>query len=119
MGEAAEEKKVLQNRKAEEEVNVLICKERKVDKLIGEALRLEKAIADYIDGGKEENFVKLKNEKAVNEETMGELKEARSNVERNLAKIKDEISNQDGRRRTFEDNLRLRDYQIEEKKHRK
>ena len=73
-------------------------------------------ISTYADGEKEEILDQLKQEKLNLEGKMTELKGEKRETEERGGKLKLAISNQESRRRMFDDNLRLREYKTKEAK---
>jgi len=103
-------------RQGEQAVEVILDRERKLERFLHELQRLETLCASYADGEKEVVLEKLKKDKLELEEKMGELKEEKRETEERVNKLNLDISNQESRRRLFVDNLKLRDYREKEAK---
>ena len=71
----------------------------------------------YQEAGKEEALEKFKQERTNLEERMSGMKNQRADIERQASELKVEVSNQESRKRLYEDNLKLRDYKDQEQKH--
>ena len=103
----------------EKEVEKLHESKRNVGKFIVKLENLEENIQSYIDAGKQEEIPKLKKEKESLELKMTESKEEKKATDNRISQIKLEVSNQESRRRMYDDNLRLREYSSKEAKLRK
>jgi len=103
-------------RQGEQAVEVILDRERKLERFLHELQRLETLCASYADGEKEVVLEKLKKDKLELEEKMGELKEEKRETEERVNKLNLDISNQESRRRLFVDNLKLREYREKEAK---
>lgn len=103
-------------RQGEQAVEVILDRERKLERFLHELQRLETLCASYADGEKEVVLEKLKKDKLELEEKMGELKEEKRETEERVNKLNLDISNQESRRRLFVDNLKLREYREKEEK---
>ena len=103
-------------RDGERVVENILERDRKLERFITGLQRLDTVISTYADGEKEEILDKLKQEKLNLEGKMTELKGEKRETEERGGKLKLAISNQESRRRMFDDNLRLREYKTKEAK---
>jgi len=103
-------------RQGEQAVEVILERERKLERFLHELQRLDALCANYADGEKEVVLEKLKKDKLELEEKIGELKEEKRETEERVNKLNLDISNQESRRRLFVDNLKLREYREKETK---
>jgi len=117
--EETENKKRKLISEGEREIECLVERERKLERFLGELKRLDQVLSRYAELGKEEHLEKLKKEKLDLEEKMSELKDEKRQIEERVGKLKVAVSNQESRRRLFDDNLRLRDYKTKEGKYEK
>jgi len=115
--EETENKKRKLVRDGEKEVEVLVDRDRKLERFLGHLQRLDSVLTKYTDSDKDEQLEKLKKDKVELEEKINELKEEKRQIEENMSKLQVAVSNQESRRRMFDDNLRLREYKNKEKKH--
>lgn len=103
-------------RDGERSVENIVEKERKLERFLEGLQRLDTLISNYAEGEKEEHLDRLKRDKKEIEEKIRELKEEKRESEEQGSKLKLAVSNQESRRRMFDDNLRLRDYKRKEGK---
>merc|ERR1719318_2553054 len=89
-------------RDGEKAVEKIVERERKLERFMEGLKRLDTLLGNYADGEKEELLDRLKKDKRETEERGSQLKLA--------------VSNQESRRRMFDDNLRLREYKRKEEK---
>jgi len=106
-------------REGEQSVEVLMDRQKKVERFMEGIQRLDTKISQYADGDKGDALEKLKSMKGDIESQLAELKNEKREIEEKSGKIKLDISNQESRRRMFDDNLRLRDYKRKELKYEK
>merc|ERR1719342_1877589 len=92
-------------------------RERNLERVRVDLERLDKDLQAYINGGKEEELEKFRKEKSNLEEQMDAMKKQRVAIERQASELKVEVSNQESRKRLYEDNLKLRGYKNQEQKH--
>ena len=92
-------------------------RERNLERARVDLERLEKDLTAYQEAGKEEALEKFKQERSNLEERMSGMKNQRADIERQASELKVEVSNQESRKRLYEDNLKLRDYKDQEQKH--
>eukprot|EP00092_Neocalanus_flemingeri_P030577 GFUD01033198.1.p1 GENE.GFUD01033198.1~~GFUD01033198.1.p1 ORF type:complete len:1313 (+),score=556.33 GFUD01033198.1:149-4087(+) len=115
--EETENKKRKLMRDGEKMVECIVERERKLERFSGDIQRLDTVLSTYADGDKDEHLERLKKDKVDLEEKMSELKDEKRQTEERASKLKVEVSNQESRRRLFDDNLRLRDYKNKEGKY--
>merc|ERR1712130_601576 len=92
-------------------------RERNLERVRVDLERLEADLQKYQDSGMEKELKRLEEEKNRLEEKMSEMKKQRVQFERQASELKVEVSNQESRKRLYEDNLKLRDYKDQEQKH--
>jgi len=103
-------------RDGERAVETIMERERKLERFLEGLQRLDTLISNYADGEKEENLARLKRDKTEIEGKITELKDEKRESEEQVSRLKLAVSNQESRRRMFDDNLRLRDYKSKEAK---
>ena len=108
--EQAEERKRKCVKQGEEEVKALQMKERKIERFKDNLLKLEASIQKYIKDGQESKLAELKKLKSSLEAEATELQQEKKETMERISKLKLDVSNQESRRRMFDDNLRLREY---------
>merc|ERR1719285_798847 len=117
--ETAENKRSEIRKAGEDAVKEIQDKEKKLEKIKSNVERLDASIQEYISQGKENQLKERKREKDEIETKLTTAKDVRVTVENKISKLRVEVSNQESRRRNFDDNLKLREYHEEEKKHSK
>jgi len=106
----AEDRKRRQVQAGDAEVQTLFKRLRNVEKHQITLKKLEENIQMYIDAEKENEVERLKKEKNELEEEIKVIKEDKKATEQKIGKLKVEVSNQESRKRMYDDNIRLREY---------
>merc|ERR1712029_1197937 len=104
----AEDRKRRQVQAGEAEVQTLFKRLRHVEKHQITLKKLEENIQMYIDAEKENEVERLKKQKNELEEEIKVIKEDKKATEQKIGKLKVEVSNQESRKRMYDDNIRLR-----------
>jgi len=94
-----------------------IRRERNLERVRVDLERLDKELKKYQEDRKKEELERLKRERTNLEEKMSEMKAQRVEIEHRASELKVEVSNQENRKRLYEDNLKLRSYKDEEQRH--
>merc|ERR1712098_522858 len=113
LGEA-EERKRRQIQAGDAEVQTLLKRQRNVEKHQITLKKLETGIQEYIDEEKENEVDRLRKEKGELEGDIKVLKEDKKATEHKIGKLRVEVSNQESRKRMYDDNIRLREYKEKE-----
>lgn len=92
-------------------------RERNLERVRVDLERLDKELKKYQEDRKKEELERLKRERTNLEEKMSEMKAQRVEIEHRASELKVEVSNQENRKRLYEDNLKLRSYKDEEQRH--
>ena len=92
-------------------------RERNLERVRVDLERLDKELKKYQEDRKKEELERLKRERTNLEEKMSEMKAQRVEIEHRASELKVEVSNQENRKRLYEDNLKLRSYKGEEQRH--
>jgi len=103
----------------EKDVDKLIHHQKDLEMSSSNLKTLEKNIERYLESGQEEKREKLKKEKVTLNRAIDELKKQKKTSEERISKLMVEISNQENRKRMFNDNLRLREFRTKEEQYRK
>ena len=98
----------------EHELNKLLGKHKKVEQHIFTLQQLEEKIRKYIEEGKENEVKTLKEKKDELDEQIKSIREDKKEIEEKMSNLKVEVSNQESRRRMYDDNIRLREYKTKE-----
>ena len=92
-------------------------RDRNLERVRVDLERLDKELKKYQEDRKKEELERLKRERTNLEEKMSEMKAQRVEIEHRASELKVEVSNQENRKRLYEDNLKLRSYKDEEQRH--
>jgi DNA repair protein RAD50 len=115
--EAAEDRRKTVRRDGDRAIDANREKERRLEGLRGDIERLETAVRTYIQDGKDASLRTSKREKVELESKLGEMRAGRADLESRISDLRVRVSGQDGRRRIFDDNLKLREYKRQENRH--
>ena len=115
--EEAEERKRKCVKEAAGEIQKLQLKERKIERFKDNLIKLEKSIQQYKDEGKAEELTQLKQTKNNLETEIQTVKDEKKDFDEKISKLKIDISNQESRRRMYDDNIKLRKYVENESKY--
>jgi len=92
-------------------------REKNLERVRVDLERLDADLKAYQDAGKEELLERFMEERANLEEKMSEMKEQRVKIENQASELRVKVSNQETRKRLYEDNLKLRGYKDQEQRH--
>ena len=92
-------------------------RERNLERVRVDLDRLDADLKKYQDDGKDEELDRLQKEKDNLEKKMSEMRKQRVQIEHQASELKVEVSNQESRKRLYEDNLKLRGYKDQEQRH--
>ena len=114
--EETEARKRKCSQEGEKAIESIQSKLRSVENLTEDLRKLDGSIMKYEEDGKVEQVTILTTQKEEYEEILRDLKKEKKETEEQMSALKVDISNQESRRRMYDDNIRLREYKEKEKK---
>jgi len=112
--EEKEAEKLQARRQGEQELEDLAARQKMVEGHVTEVSRLDLAIQEYVRDNKEAKFEQERLNKKELEGELRELRERRRQAEAEVQQLRTELASQEARRRTCDDNLKLRGFRREE-----
>ena len=114
--EETESKKRKLTQEGDKAVETVQLKMRKVQNVSESLKKLVESIKKYEEDGKHEELEKLCKDKEDIEQIIQDLRFEKKETEEKSSELRVDISNQESRRRMYDDNIRFREYKEKEKK---
>ena len=114
--EEIESRKRKLTQEGDKAVETIQLKLRNVQNVAESLKKLVASIKMYEEDGKHEELEKLRKDKEDIEQIIQDLRLEKKETEEKMSELRVDISNQESRRRMFDDNIRFREYKEKEKK---